>query len=242
MFRHQGKGRTYSHNLKLASILSGVAGTVNIAGVLSVGTLTTNVTGHFAFFSEVLVLKNYRMALAYMLYILFFLLGAFVSGLLTEMVAKYKYQSAYVIPISIEIGILVWAGVAYGWPPVGVLASPVALSLALLFAMGMQNALVTKISKSVVRTTHLTGLFTDLGIELSQFFFYKGSAEQSGLYRSVFLKLMIIACFFSGGVVGGFLYLNLGLKTLLFPAGLLLFVLWYDRLLFRYYHLKRRLR
>lgn len=40
----------------------------------------------------------------------------------------------------------------------------------LLFAMGLQNALVTKISNATVRTTHLTGLFTDLGIELSQLF------------------------------------------------------------------------
>ncbi|MEG1591792.1 hypothetical protein [Chryseobacterium sp.] len=54
MFRHKGKGRTYYHNLKLASILSGVAGLVNITRVLSVNNLTTNVTGHFAFF-----LNNY---------------------------------------------------------------------------------------------------------------------------------------------------------------------------------------
>ncbi|MDR3025034.1 hypothetical protein [Chryseobacterium sp.] len=65
MFRHKGKGRKYSHNLKLASILSSVAGLVNITGVLSVANLTTNVTGHFAFFSEQLFLENYKMALIY---------------------------------------------------------------------------------------------------------------------------------------------------------------------------------
>ena len=43
--------------------------------------------------------------------------------------------------------------------------------------MGLQNALVTKVSQSVVRTTHLTGLFTDLGIELSQLFFYRKMSE-----------------------------------------------------------------
>ena len=47
----------------------------------------------------------------------------------------------------------------------------------LLFAMGLQNSLVTKASQSVVRTTHLTGLFTDLGIELSQLFFYRKTIE-----------------------------------------------------------------
>ncbi|MNK30915.1 hypothetical protein D3C87_493380 [compost metagenome] len=242
MFRHTGKGRTYSHNLKLASILSGVAGTVNIAGVLYLGTLTTNVTGHFAFFSEVIILKNYKMAAVYMFYILFFFLGAFVSGILMELVTKYKYQLAYVLPISFEIIILILVGIIHDLWPCRVLTSPATLSLALLFAMGLQNALVTKISLSVVRTTHLTGIFTDLGIELSQLFFYNETAERKKLHQSVFLKLMIIASFFTGGIIGGVLYLHFGIKVLLFPAGLLLFVLWYDQLLFRYYFLKRKFR
>src|SRR5690606_788281 len=106
MLRHKGKGRTYSHNLKLASILSGVAGIVNITSVLELHTLTTNITGHFAFFSEELVLKNYDMAFFYLLYIMFFLFGAFFSSLIIEWRSKYKPQTSYVLPISIEICIL----------------------------------------------------------------------------------------------------------------------------------------
>ncbi|RYZ45844.1 MAG: DUF1275 domain-containing protein, partial [Sphingobacteriales bacterium] len=45
MFRHTGKGRTLKHNLKLASQLSAVAGIVNVAGILALHKLTTNVTG-----------------------------------------------------------------------------------------------------------------------------------------------------------------------------------------------------
>jgi uncharacterized membrane protein YoaK (UPF0700 family) len=48
----------------------------------------------------------------------------------------------------------------------------------LLSSMGVQNSMVTQISNSIVRTTHLTGLFTDLGIELSQLFFYKKPNER----------------------------------------------------------------
>ena len=32
--------------------------------------------------------------------------------------------------------------------------------------MGLQNALVTRVSGAVVRTTHMTGVLTDIGIEL----------------------------------------------------------------------------
>ena len=162
MFRHKGKGRTYSHNLKLASILSGVAGVVNIVGVLELNMLTTNVTGHFAFFSEELVLKNYSMAFIYLFYIIFFLFGAFMSSLIMEWVSKYKPQTSYVIPIIIEIALLLGVGFSAFLLPKEHHSIAILLSSALLFSMGLQNALVTRVSQSVVRTTHLTGLFTDL--------------------------------------------------------------------------------
>ncbi len=116
------------------------------------------------------------------------------------------------------------------------------ISFSFLFAMGLQNALVTKVSQSVVRTTHLTDLFTDLGIEFAQLFFYREKGEKVKLQRSVFLKLMIIGGFFIGGIIGGFMYQSFQLKTLLLPGSMLLFALWYDSILLRFYHLRRKLR
>jgi uncharacterized membrane protein YoaK (UPF0700 family) len=72
MFRHKGKRRAFKHNLRLASILSFIAGLVNITGVLSIKTLTTNVTGHFAYFAEELVKKNYINSFVFLVYIFFF--------------------------------------------------------------------------------------------------------------------------------------------------------------------------
>ncbi|SUX48755.1 YoaK family protein [Chryseobacterium indoltheticum] len=240
MFRHKGKGRTYSHNLKLASILSTVAGIINITGVLAVHVLTTNVTGHFAFFSEQLSLKNYTAAFTYLYYILFFLLGAFISGLIAESTARSKSHISYSIPITIEILIMLSISLSSFLFNTGQQSFSIVISPVLLFAMGLQNALVTRVSQSVVRTTHLTGLFTDLGIELSQLFFYKERSERIQLNKSIFLKLMIIGCFFLGSMIGGLGYRYFELKTLFIPVFFLLFALWYERLLFRFYHLKRR--
>ena len=241
MFRHKGKGRTYLHNLKLASTLSGVAGIVNIVGVLAVNTLTTNVTGHFAFFSEQLFLGEFHKALVFLLYIGCFLSGAFVSSLLMEWTSKHAPRTSYIAPILLEVALI---GSASMLDIVVATQFYYATLVAciLLFAMGLQNALVTRVSQSVVRTTHLTGLFTDLGIELSQLLFYREKSQRSKLLKSIFLRLMIISCFFLGGILGGLIYLHLGLKTLLFPVGLLLFALWYDNLLIRYYHFKRKIR
>ena len=89
-------------------------------------------------------------------------------------------------------------------------------SYVLLFAMGLQNALVTKASQSTVRTTHLTGLFTDLGIELSQLFFYKKTEEKNKLSKSIYLKLSIITFFFLGCIIGGFIFQTLKLSSIQF--------------------------
>jgi|SRR5690554_6219107 len=240
MLRHKGKGRTYSHNLKLASILSGVAGIVNITSILKFKTLTTNITGHFAFFSEELVLKNYKMAIVYLFYILFFLFGAFISNLIIECITRYKKQALYVIPVSIEIFILFTVSLTSSLSTIDSFGFSILIVSSLLFAMGLQNALVTTVSQSVVRTTHLTGLFTDLGIDLSRLFFYNRSIENIQLIKSIYLKLAIIGCFFIGGLLGGFVFSDLELKTLLIPVGLLIFTLWYDQLLFRFYKLKRK--
>ncbi|MEO5893494.1 MAG: YoaK family protein [Ferruginibacter sp.] len=240
MFKHKGKSRTYIHNLRLASVLSFVAGIVNITGLLSVKVLTTNVTGHFAYFSEELLNKNYGISIVYLFFILCFLIGAFVSNLLTEIVSRIRPQISYAFPLAIEIIILSIIGM-YGTRAALSSANGQLIACALLFAMGLQNSLVTKVSQSVVRTTHLTGLFTDLGIELSQLFFYRGIAEFKQLSKSIYLKLAIICCFFLGCTAGGFIFKRLELKTLLFAAFFLIIAFFYDNILFYFYYFKRKI-
>ncbi len=241
MFRHRGKNRTYFHNLKLASALSFVAGIVNIVGVLSVKVLTTNITGHFAFFSEEILLHHYSEALTYFLFIICFLGGAFCSSFLVEFSSGSRTVRPHLIPLITEILILGFVGIS-GYEKLKISVSPHAIAGLLLFAMGVQNSLVTRVSQSIVRTTHLTGLFTDLGIELSKLFFKERKNEQRQLKKNITLKLVIIACFFSGCIIGGFGYRMIQLKTLIVTAGLLFCVIRYDKLLYRYYSLKRKLR
>ena len=110
MFRHKGKTRTYQHNLRLAALLSFIAGLVNVCGVLSVKVLTTNVTGHFAFFSEEIANKQYTQALIFLLYIFSFLVGSFISNVLIEIVAKINPRVSHAAPMLIEIVVLMVIG------------------------------------------------------------------------------------------------------------------------------------
>jgi uncharacterized membrane protein YoaK (UPF0700 family) len=238
MFRHKGRRRTHSHNLRLASTLSFTAGIVNISGVLSLGILTTNVTGHFAFFTEELVLKNYSQVFSFFLFIASFLIGAVSSSLLVELVSQKRPGSAHALPMILEAVILICVSFYHDVPQEQL--PLVELASALLFAMGLQNSLVTQISDSKVRTTHLTGLFTDLGIEISQLFFYRKPAESQRLWRSIRLRGMIISFFFLGCVSGGYLFGRYGLQSLLFAAASLFIAMYYDMIRYGIIHFRRK--
>lgn len=237
MFRHKGKSRTIVHNLKLASLLSFVAGIVNVAGFLAVYRLTTNVTGHFAFFADGVIARDYGAAGVYLLFILSFLAGAFTSNMVMELVAAKNLKYIYTIPVFMETGILVF--IAF-MGPATLLRDGNIIACALLFSMGLQNALVTSVSNAVVRTTHLTGLFTDLGIELSQLFFYRKKEQRKKLRASIFLRVVIIGFFFTGCLAGGFGFFRWGIHILLLAAVCLLAGLMYDTLKFRVVILRRR--
>jgi uncharacterized membrane protein YoaK (UPF0700 family) len=239
MFRHKGKTRTLTHNLQIASLLSFVAGMVNVAGFLAVQRLTTNVTGHFAFFVDEVFKLNFWGGLVYFLYIFCFFFGSFASNFLIEYTSRKDEHYSYIVPASIECFILLFIG-CFGHQLAMSLPDVVACSL--LFAMGLQNSLVTTISSFRVRTTHLTGLFTDLGIELSQLFFYTTTEQQLRLQSSIKLRLTIISFFFLGGVVSGVLYARIQLHVLLLATAILAIGLIYDSVKFKVLQLKRKLK
>lgn len=239
MFRHQGKARTFLHNLRLAALLSLVAGIVNITGVLALHTLTTNVTGHFAYFAEEFMKKDYATAVTFLLFTLCFLLGSFMANTIVEIISRKRQRLAHVVPIALEIVILTSIALLFKTSSIYDLHGKLEAFL-LLFAMGIQNSLVTKVSQSTVRTTHLTGLFTDLGIEISQLFFYKKPEQQIKLKTNIYLRLSIISFFFIGCVLGGFAYGYLQIKTLLLASAVLVIALFYDYLRLKFFEITRK--
>ncbi|WCT13243.1 YoaK family protein [Mucilaginibacter jinjuensis] len=225
MFRHTGERRSFAHNLRLAILLCLNAGFINAAGFIAFAVLTTNVTGHAALLAINLATGQWRAARMVGLWLLLFLAGAFASSLYIGKVGRDK-SFAYTAPIVVIILILLSVA-GFGHDYQHTLPETEYFAGSLLFAMGMQNALVSMVSGSVVRTTHLTGMFTDLGIDLSAALLsYKNltAAHQ----RRIWLRLAIITFFLLGGLIGGFAFLKLRFTAFYVPVGLLLITLFYD--------------
>lgn len=227
MFSHHGKYRTLAHNQKAASLLSFVAGLVNVVGFLSVQILTTNITGHFAFFVEDFFKLNFSKSAIYLFFILSFLIGSFLSNFIIEKLLKKNKKYVYTLPVFFEAIVLLFIGI-FGQEISR--NNPNTIALSLLFAMGMQNSLITTLSNTIVRTTHLTGLITDLGIELSQLFFFKSAIEKQKLNNSIKLRLRIIFFFFLGGTFAGLIFNKLNYRVLLIASSILIIGLLFDRI------------
>jgi uncharacterized membrane protein YoaK (UPF0700 family) len=235
MLRHLGKKRGFRHDLGLATFLAFSAGFVNAAGFVAFGLLTTNVTGHTATLAIDLVKGDWHAAARVLVWLMLFLAGSFISGLFIGTVGPDK-RYAYVGPVW---GVIICLGL------VSIFAAPGAslhlqyvFAGILLFAMGMQNAVVTVISGSVVRTTHLTGIFTDLGVDLARI---AVQGQSKILWSRTLLRLSIITAFLLGGVSGAFDFHRLGFSAFLLPIAILLVTLLYSRLKIGLKRTKRRI-
>lgn len=225
MFRHLGQKRSFLHNVRLAALLCLTAGFVNAAGFLSFMVLTTNVTGHAALLAVKLIEGDFRYARMVSLWLFVFLTGAFLSSFYIARTGREK-PHAYTLPLIVEMLILT-AVAGFGYIFDGSVASTEVFAGSLLFAMGLQNALVSMVSGSVVRTTHLTGMFTDLGIDLSAALL-SNSRTHPAIRKRIILRLVIISFFLGGGIFGGFSYFRLGYAAFYIPVVFLGVTIFFD--------------
>jgi uncharacterized membrane protein YoaK (UPF0700 family) len=160
----------YSFRLKsrLAISLSWIAGYTNVITFLVCGVVTSHATGHVTHLGEWVGKGRLREAAFFAFLITAFLLGAVFSAVLTESARRAGHQSKYILPMMVQAALLSLFAVGIErhivLTPEETFTRYWMTGLA-CFSMGLQNATVTSVSGAVVRTTHLTGVLTDIGIE-----------------------------------------------------------------------------
>jgi uncharacterized membrane protein YoaK (UPF0700 family) len=205
--------RTNRANVRLGATLSFVAGAANDGGFLAVGQYTSHMTGVVSSIADNLVLGNLTLVLAGLGTLIAFVLGAMTTAWLVNWGLRRELRSSYGLPLLVEaLALLVFGLFGAAIKVFAVVFLPLTV-LVLCFIMGLQNAVITKISKAEIRTTHVTGLVTDLGIELGKLLYINRAGLQGKVVaRRDKLRLhgLLITCFFVGGVVGALGFKHLG--------------------------------
>jgi len=231
MFRHEGAERTNRHNQLVAGYLASIAGIVNSAGFILIGSFTSHVTGNVGRFADDLALGRPGAPFALILVVAYFA-GAVVSSMAIESTLRSRPR-VYSALLFIEAGLLAaFALLSYLMDTRDPRYRDVQ-GILLCLAMGMQNSFVTRLSGAVVRTTHLTGVVTDLGIETARWFrLWRARIGQRTRVRLVvgdapaqapqlprtWLLLIITGAFLAGSTVGALSAVYWGQLSLLLPT------------------------
>jgi uncharacterized membrane protein YoaK (UPF0700 family) len=233
MFRHQGPGRTDRQNGLLAAYLALTGGFVNSASFILVGTFTSHVTGNVGRLGNDVVWLDLPAAAAASTMILAFFAGAFVASMIVESSFFGRTPTAYGVAMLAEATLLAaFLGAAHLIDGAGPRTRDM-LAVILCAAMGVQNSLVTRLSGAVVRTTHLTGVVTDLGIEAARWFrWWRGSLSEALRWKLSFgrnpperpspararLLVTIVSTFTLGAVLGSAFSTWIGRDAMLLPC------------------------
>jgi len=225
-----GRTRTRRANRQLGVLLAFVAGAVNAGGFLAIHRYTSHMTGIVSGVADDLALGEVGLALAGVLLVAVFVAGAMTTAVLINWARRRQLNSEYALSLLLEAALLLVFGVLGTYlAHYSTLLVPATVAL-LCFIMGLQNAIVTKISQSEIRTTHMTGVITDLGIELGKLAYWNGgSTRPDGDFVAADrnkLKLLasMLAAFSAGGLGGALAFKALSYAATI-PIALLLAVL-----------------
>ena len=240
--RLTGTQRNERANRHLARYLAFIAGATNAGGLLAVGHYTSHMSGNTSRLGDDLAQGHLDGVLLSALVLFSFFSGA-VTATLMATHARRRHRARYAGALALEtvaVAAVLGLSLMITQHPALTIVSAALLG----FGMGIQNALVTRLSGAVVRTTHMTGVVTDLGIEtvrLAQWFRdrtvgmtlvqrchhlwrLRGHAE----LKKLRLHLSIYGSFVTGAVMGPVLYVRFGRPTLLAPLGVLVALVIFD--------------
>ncbi|MDP9820560.1 YoaK family protein [Nocardioides massiliensis] len=222
-----GPVRTTRRNWQLAALLAAVAGILNSVGFVAVALYTSHMTGVTAALADSAVIGEWDVVALAAGAIVAFLAGAMACAVVFNWCRRRELHGRYAAVLAIEAALILLVGLLAdrldtdlaGW-------RTVLIVVVLCFTMGLQNALITKISGAQIRTTHVTGMITDIGIELGKLGYRSrrdGHDPVRGDRRKLALLTSLVGLFTLGGMVGAAGYLTFGFAVLI-PVAVVLLV------------------
>ncbi|WP_435011002.1 YoaK family protein [Tundrisphaera lichenicola] len=221
-------------NQPLWLILAFQSGFMNAGGFLACGRFVSHVTGYGTYVGVAFAQRNYLNAVEMGLAPLFFLAGAAYSGWLIDrrlMLGQRPRLLTGVVWLAL-LNLIICVGEDLGF--FGTFGEPLllqrdfALLFLLSFACGLQNGLFVGVTDGKIRTTHLTGPTTDMGINLAKIFTYRRDDPERGQLSALnWLKTKIAIAFSSGSMIATLVFSMMTYQGFAVPFVTSLGLIWY---------------
>lgn len=224
------KNRDHRSNRVLGVVMAFVAGAVNAGGFLAIQKYTSHMTGIVSAIADDLVISEIKVVLAGLAGLGSFVAGAATTAIFVNWARRQNLHSEYALSLGLEALLLLFFGLLGANLNVLVEVFVPTTFLLLCFIMGLQNAIMTKVSRAEIRTTHMTGIVTDIGIELGRLLYWNKSKHHTheqdvrANRTKLYIHLSIFTSFLVGGIVGAYSFKAFGYRMTV-PLALFLFLL-----------------
>lgn len=211
-----GANRSERGNAHLAFVMAVVAGALNAVGFVAVAIYTSHMTGMTAQVSDHVAAGEWRLILPPGTAIVSFVLGAASTAILFNWMRRRETSGRFAVVLLLEaLLILLFGLLANSLDAAGAELLIIAI---LGYVMGLQNALITKVSGARIRTTHVTGMVTDIGIELGKAAYRNRRPNTPPVTHDrdkLRLLVAMVSLFATGGVIGALGYTWIGYPTVI---------------------------
>lgn len=205
---------------RLGYIMAMLAGAINAGGFFAFARYTSHVTGSMSLMADMIYLKQWATAAVALVSVLCFIGGAAHSGWVILWTQQMRFRGSFGLSMWLEAVYLLVFGLfgitALQWDiGDGGLVMPSLALFLLCFIMGMHNTVMTLLSGGAIRSTHMTGTATDLGIEISRALYYSKTHHPRLPHVRVnkpkmWLLSGMMQAFLLGGVIGAWGYHKVG--------------------------------
>ncbi|MFY9137262.1 YoaK family protein [Zwartia sp.] len=196
-----------------------IAGAVNAGGFLAIQRYTSHMTGIISGIADDLIVSDLTVVLAGIAALLSFIAGAATTAIFINWARRRKLHSEYALSLALEAALLLLFGLLGANLNVLIEVFVPTTVLLLCFIMGLQNAIMTKVSRAEIRTTHMTGVVTDIGIELGRLIYWNKSKHLPpdenvrANRQKLKIYLSIFSAFLMGGIFGALAFKEVGYFT-----------------------------
>lgn len=240
MFSYQ---QTLSHyslsNVTIWLTMAFQAGAINTGGYLACHRFVSHVTGFGTLVGEEAAAGNYGNALGMAAVPIFFIGGAMLSAFLVD--RRIQTGRAPLYPVVMFLILVLTLGVAvlgekgyFGQFGTALVERDHYLLAALCLACGLLNATVTSAFGAVIRTTHLTGITTDLGIGVIRVLAKSHKIQpRNNEIRANWMRIGLISSFMIGSYLSARVYIQAHYWGFLIPGGIATILFFWSLIHFR---------
>ncbi len=225
----QLRRRSFRIKMVYAFVYPFSSGIVIYAGLMTFSMVVTNVTGLLPQIARDLYEGKIQTAGSIFLWLFVFFLGGFFAGWCVEREKLMKWRYLHLLPLAVVAALFIIVGSSTKGSST---LHPAVFPAMILFSIGIQNAMVSLTTSSLIKASQMTGVVNELGVDIAEIFHSEGEKRRL-IQREALLRLIVMCSFLLGAVFSVGIFPRLQQQIFYVPAVIITLLMLHDVIRFQ---------